>query len=770
MKHFKKLLALFLSVLCIVSLFATAGSAQKPETSEDTERNAEPIVQTPAAEQKNDKLIALTFDDGPGANTAKLLDGLKKRGAHCTFFVVGQYAKYYPATIKQCYEDGHQIASHSYTHAWLTDLSDSEIRSEMQKTSDAVSAAIGCNLTLMVRPPYGAYNSHVLDVLGVPAFYWSDDSGDWWSGATADSVYNNTIKTAGDGDILLLHDSHSWSCEAAIRIVDKLQAEGYEFVTLSELFRRRGVKLEAGHIYSWLRANGTNLPGVAKPVIQMAPTAEGMQITMQSEPGTKICYTTDGSVPNAASNVYTGPFVLTQAVKLTAVAGYDMNGSRSERVTVDVPKLRACDTPVITVEDGYAVITAQDPVYYTLDGTEPELSSEPYTEPVPVEPGTVIRAFAYAADENTVKSPTVFLYYSENGNLFNDVLPNNWFAGDVDRAVSAGLMVGTAENHFAPDMTVSRAQLVTALHRFSGEDAPEAETAFDDVPQGSWYEDAVLWAEANGIVVGYDDGLFHPNDAVTREQTAAVLCRFAAYLDYDTSETASPDAFSDGASTSAYAKRDMGWAVNTGLFCGTGDGRLTPQATLTRAQLASLLIRFGDLQDGWEEVHLTDDELLALANEILPLLSEMNIAELTKYVNPKSGLTFTPFSSAGEADRTISLRDLVFQSKTKSEAIWGSWDGSGEAISMRFPDYWNRFVWNADYLSADRVTPNEITVSGTAIENVREFYGDCLFVEYAIDSLNGYEDGTDWTTLKLVFCRYEKQWYLTGLIHGEWTP
>lgn len=261
------------------------------------------------------------------------------------------------------------------------------------------------------------------------------------------ATIKHTIKTAGDGDILLLHDSHSWSCEAAIRIVDKLLADGYEFVTVSELFRRRGVKLEAGHIYSWLRANGTNLPGVAKPVIEMVPTAQGMQITMRSDPGTQIYYTTDGTVPNAASKVYTGPFVLTQAVTLNAVAGYDMNGSRSDRATVDVPKTRVCEAPVITVEGGFAVITAKDTAHYTLDGTQPTASSAVYSAPVPVVPGTVIRAIACSDDKNTLNSETVFLYYSENGNLFNDVLPTKWYADAVDSAVSAGLMVGTAKNH-----------------------------------------------------------------------------------------------------------------------------------------------------------------------------------------------------------------------------------------------------------------------------------------------------------------------------------
>lgn len=581
MKRIFKLTAFVLAVLCLVSAFSGLGTAAQAK--------GESTAEKPRANGGNDKLIALTFDDGPGKNTAALLDGLKKRGVHCTFFVVGQYAKLYPATIKKCYEDGHQLASHSYTHAWLTDLSDSEIRSEMQKTNDTVNTAVGCNLSLMVRPPYGAYNNRVLNALGVPAFYWSDDSGDWRSGATADSVYRNTISTAGDGDILLLHDSHSWSCEAAIRIVDTLLAQGYEFVTLSELFRRRGVPLQAGHIYSYLRANGTNLPAITKPKVTYTPTEYGMQVTLSSAPGTKIWFTTDGSVPTAASKIYTKPFILDKAVTLNAVAGYDMNGSRSDRLTVSIPKLRACKAPVISIEEGIASIFAEDTVYYTTDGSEPTMASDIYTDSFAVEPGTVIRAMAYSGDADTVKSRISVLYYSENGNFFDDVLPEYWYAKAVDRAVSEGWMVGTAERHFAPVQEVTRAQLVTVLAKlYNGVPAAD-ESKFEDVPAGKWYTDAVLWAEENGLVSGYPDGLFHPDDKLTREQAAVILANYAELCEIDTDVEFSLGCFTDGDKTADYAVNAMQWAVSFGIFTGTDDNILLPKSALTRAQLACVL-------------------------------------------------------------------------------------------------------------------------------------------------------------------------------------
>ena len=114
MKKRIRFISLLLAVFCLISLFSVIGIAGQREADDENIMAAEPLQPSPKA--NNDKLIALTFDDGPGKDTKRLLDGLRKLGAHCTFFVVGQYANIYPSTIKQCYEDGHQIASHSYTH------------------------------------------------------------------------------------------------------------------------------------------------------------------------------------------------------------------------------------------------------------------------------------------------------------------------------------------------------------------------------------------------------------------------------------------------------------------------------------------------------------------------------------------------------------------------------------------------------------------------------------------------------------------------------
>ena len=146
-------------------------------------------------------------------------------------------------------------------------------------------------------------------------------------------------------------------------------------------------------------------------------------------------------------------------------------------------------------------------------------------------------------------------------------------------------------NSFAPDAVMSRAMLATVLWRLAGSPAASA-ASFTDVQSGSWYAPAVRWAAANGIVTGNADGSFAPDSAVTREQLAAMLFRYAALQKKDVSASKTPvTGYSDLTSVSAYAVPAMQWAVNTGLVKGTTATTPSPQGTATRAQTAATLMR-----------------------------------------------------------------------------------------------------------------------------------------------------------------------------------
>lgn len=215
------------------------------------------ILPSFAAAAEPDKLVALTFDDGPGKYTEDLLDGLEARGATATFFVVGTQAAKYPETLRRIAVDGHQLASHTYGHSQLTRLSTDGVKSQLSMVNDYLIAA-GGEQSYALRPPYGSHNERVRETADVPIIMWSVDPLDW-KYRNVKTVANNIMSSVQDGDIVLLHDIHQTSVEAAFIVIDKLQAEGYEFVTVSELLRRRGVEITNGEVYYSARNHGTTL-------------------------------------------------------------------------------------------------------------------------------------------------------------------------------------------------------------------------------------------------------------------------------------------------------------------------------------------------------------------------------------------------------------------------------------------------------------------------------------------------------------------------------
>ena len=180
----------------------------------------------------------------------------------------------------------------------------------------------------------------------------------------------------------------------------------------------------------------------------------------------------------------------------------------------------------------------------------------------------------------------------DTGLPFTDVVSGSWYYDSVAYVYEQGLMGGTGEGRFSPDLTTSRAMIVTILYRLEGSPAVTGSASFADVASGQWYSDGVAWASANGIVTGYSNGSFGPDDTITREQMAAILYRYARYKGYDLSAQADLDGYSDAAQVSAYAADAMEWAVGSGLITGTSGTTLSPAGSATRAQAAVILARF----------------------------------------------------------------------------------------------------------------------------------------------------------------------------------
>ena len=184
-------------------------------------------------------------------------------------------------------------------------------------------------------------------------------------------------------------------------------------------------------------------------------------------------------------------------------------------------------------------------------------------------------------------------------NPFTDVQAGDWYYDVVRYAYESGLMVGTAANRFSPDMAITRGMVVTVLWRADGSPGERVPAAagggmFSDVGEEAYYYQAVNWASANGVVSGYGGGLFGPDDAVTREQFAAILSNYASGKGYDTSKTADLQTFSDAAQVAGWARGAVGWANAEGLLAGRTLTTLVPQGTTTRAEAAAIFMRFDE--------------------------------------------------------------------------------------------------------------------------------------------------------------------------------
>ena len=181
----------------------------------------------------------------------------------------------------------------------------------------------------------------------------------------------------------------------------------------------------------------------------------------------------------------------------------------------------------------------------------------------------------------------------EEKETFKDVKKNDWYYEAVEYVANKGLMNGTGNDEFTPDANTTRGMIVTILYRLEGSPKVSMST-FTDVANTEYYAKAVAWAEKNGIVNGYGEGKFGPNDVITREQLAAIMYRYSNYKKYDTSvgEDTNILSYNDISELSEYAVSSMQWACGAGLVNGIGDGKLAPKGNATRAQLATILMRY----------------------------------------------------------------------------------------------------------------------------------------------------------------------------------
>ena len=373
----KRTITLLLTVLLVVSLLPLGAAAANGE-----------------------KLIAITYDDGPSQYTAQLLDGLKARGAKATFFIVGYQAQARPQIVQRAWLEGHQIANHTWDHPQLTKQGWSGVQSQVSRTDAMLDRAIGFDQSYMLRPPYGDYNQSVLQAAGVPAVFWSMDTADYKTNS-ASVVCNQIVRAARDGGICCIHDTHLSTVQGSLQAIDILKQQGYQFVTVEELLYRRGITPQNGVIY-FNAYPGSTADKLSAPVVTAQDAASGKQVSISGDSRTAIYYTTDGSQPTPVNSTrYTGPFTVTRSCTVRAVGVVKWNGLRTDTVDRKVDYI-PCAAPTLTLGEGGVIrMTTTTPnaaIHYTADDTPAKAASPVYdaANPPKAVKGTTYRAVATA--------------------------------------------------------------------------------------------------------------------------------------------------------------------------------------------------------------------------------------------------------------------------------------------------------------------------------------------------------------------------------------
>ena len=200
-------------------------------------------------------MVALTFDDGPSSYTDMILDILEAHGARATFCVLGNRIHHRPETLVRAVASGSEVIGHSWDHSDFTRLNASAISSQITRTSAEIEAATGISPPPLVRVPYGATNSRVINTardLGYSLLHWSVDPQDW-ANRDAYVIYEHIMRRAIEGSIILLHDIHTSTAEAMTMVIPRLIEEGFQLVTASELIAHHYGELEAGEVYKGFR-------------------------------------------------------------------------------------------------------------------------------------------------------------------------------------------------------------------------------------------------------------------------------------------------------------------------------------------------------------------------------------------------------------------------------------------------------------------------------------------------------------------------------------
>ena len=415
-----------------------------------------------AYDRPGQKLVALTFDDGPCENTARILDILKAHNAKATFFMIGHKVPDNPSIVRRVMNEGHQVGNHTYSHPHLSTLTNAEIEKEVQDGVEVLSQYTGLGPRFYLRPPYASYTTHVANVGAVPIMWCSMDTEDWLID-DADKLLAEVMDNVKDGDVLIMHDTVESTADALDRILTALECEGYTMVTVEDLFWRRGITVHSGQIYYSAPAGNE---GVNR--CEEAIWFDESQLS-SFWAWDAICWAMDNGYMNVNEyGEFTPKFPLTRGMFVTILG-------RLSGVTADAVSSGFRDIPDSHYAAPYAAWARENGIMIGVGSNLFGVDSPLTRQEMAVTLARYIQS-RMPADTAAETSP---LTYTDSASIAS------WAKEGVAYCSDVGILKGEEGGKFAPEQTTNRAMGATILQRLAAypfPDAPSNPAVPDDQP------------------------------------------------------------------------------------------------------------------------------------------------------------------------------------------------------------------------------------------------------------------------------------------------
>lgn len=336
---------------------------------------------------------------------------------------------------------------------------------------------------------------------------------------------------------------------------------------------------------------------------------------------------------------------------------------------------------------------------------------------------------------------------------FSDV-SSHWAEDYIDYLSSQNVIGGFPDGTFRPNETLTRAQVSAILANELN--LTLMSSNFPDVSSSHWANDSIGAVVSQGLMSGYPDGTFKPNEPMTRAEVSSVIASA-----YNMTQSTSNSPFSD-VSQNHWAFSSIMAMVDNHITTGYPDGTFKPSEPMTRAQFSVFLAKTINPQ------FVQESMLIAKAIDIAQILKDEDMTALADHVHPNNGVRFSPYYNIQNNHQVFTAAQIPTLLQDNSIYNWGVQDGSGFDIDETPQDYYDRYVNARDFTSPDEVVYNSVVNRGNLINNIPSFYPNAVFVELYVEGTSQYS-GMDWRSLYLIFEEHNGDFYLVGIANGEWT-